>query len=330
MVSLLTITDPYNRPVLNIRIAVNGACNLSCFFCHSEGEYTIFKCSKKETTRELTPNEISQVVRVAAEFGVKEVKITGGEPLLRKDINEIISAINSIPGIKDISMVTNGLLLEKKAYGLKKSGLRRANVSLHSLKSEVYSTITGYRKMDGPERVIRGIKAAKKAGLNPVKINFVVLKGLNEDEIDDMIELSARLKVPIQFIEYHEPKGFSSQIFRGYYYPLRNLEKELESKAVRIYQRRMHARKRYYLPNGAEVEVIRPMFNPEFCANCTRIRVTHEGEFKPCLMREDNHVNFLKAFESENSIEELKKLFLEAVNRREPYYKSPIEVEVSV
>lgn len=326
--SLLVVTDPYGRPVLNLRIAVNGECNLFCFFCHSEGEFAVLKCSKKDIKRELTPREIALITRVAAEFGVREVKITGGEPLLRRDIEEIVSAISSTPGIEDVSMVTNGLLLEKKAFGLRKAGLKRVNVSLHSLKPEVYSTITGYRKRDGPQRVLNGIKRAKEAGLNPVKINFVVLKGLNVDEIDDMMELSAELGVPIQFIEYHEPKGYASHIFRMYYYPLNKLEKKLEESAVRIHHRRMHGRKRYYLPNGAEVEVVRPMFNPNFCSNCTRLRVTHDGEFKPCLMRDDNHVSFLEAFNSPDPLTKLREYFLEAVSRREPYYKFPVEVEI--
>jgi len=330
MVILLVIRDRYNRPVLNLRIAVNGSCNLSCFFCHNEGEYSVLKCSKKELRRELTPKEIFLITKVAAEFGVREVKITGGEPLLRRDIGEIISAISSVKGIEDISMVTNGLLLEKKAYQIASAGLKRINVSLHSLKPDTYSAITGYKSKDGPQRIIRGIKVAKASGLNPVKINFVVLKGLNDDEIYDMIEFSANMGVPVQFIEYHEPRGFSSMIFKTYYYSLRKLEKELESIAVRVYQRRMHARKRYYLPNGAEIEVVRPMFNPDFCANCTRLRVTNEGEFKPCLMRDDNHVNFLDAFQSKDPIKKIREYFIEAVNRREPYYKYPVEVEVGV
>ncbi len=328
MVQNLVITDPYGRPVLNLRIAVNSACNLACFFCHGEGEFKPLKCYKSIENKELSMEQILSVVEIAANYGVREVKITGGEPLLRNDIIEIVRGISSIKGIEEVSMVTNGLLLEKTAWRLKDAGLKRANVSLHSLKPEVYSKITGYRKKDGPKRVLNGVIEGINAGLDPVKINFVVLKGLNNDEIEKMIGLSGELGIPVQFIEYHEPKGFASPVFRKYYYPLSELEEALEKRAERIRVRKMHNRKRYYLSNGAEIEVVRPMFNPGFCANCTRLRVTSEGEFKPCLMRNDNHVKFIHVFNGENSIEKLKVLFEEAVKRREPYYKFPMEVDV--
>ena len=314
--------------MLNLRIAVNDICNLNCFFCHGEGEFKPLHCTKGDSLEEMSKEQILEVVRVAAGFGVEEIKITGGEPLLRRDIVELVEGIAKIPGIREVSMVTNGLLLEEYAFPLKKAGLKRINVSLHSLKPYVYSKITGYKGKDGPKRVINGILKAIEAGLDPVKINFVVLKGLNVDEIEHMIKISSVFGTPIQFIEYHEPKAFQSAIFRSFYYPLQKLEYELEKRAEKVEVRRMHHRKRFYLRNGAEVEIVRPMFNPEFCANCTRMRVTSSGEFKPCLMRSDNHVRFIQAFNGENPVEELKKLFIEAVKRREPYYKYPMEVDV--
>ena len=268
------------------------------------------------------------VAKVAAEFGVREIKLTGGEPLLRPDIIQLVKELSSIPGIKEVSMVSNGILLKKYAKSLKEAGLKRINVSLHSLKPEIYREITRTFYKDGPSLVLAGIKEALNVGLYPVKINMVVLKGLNVDEIWDFINLSAELRTPIQFIEYHEPRGFKSEVFRKYYYPLAKLEKELETISERVTERRMHGRKRFYLKNGAEVEVVRPMFNPNFCAKCTRLRVTSEGEFKPCLMRDDNHVDFYDAFESSDPYEKLKEYFIEAVKRREPYYKYPVGVEV--
>ncbi|MGQ4892364.1 MAG: GTP 3',8-cyclase MoaA [Candidatus Njordarchaeia archaeon] len=324
----MVLYDSYGRPVLNLRIAVNDICNLNCFFCHGEGEFKPLHCTKGDSVEEMTKEQILTVVKVAASFGVREIKITGGEPLLRRDIVELVEGIAKTPGIKEVSMVTNGLLLEKYAFDLKEAGLKRVNVSLHSLKPEIYAKITGYKGRDGPKKVIRGILKGIKAGLNPVKINFVVLKGLNVDEIEHMIKISSVFKTPVQFIEYHEPKAFQSAIFRNFYYPLQKLEYDLEKRAIKVEIRRMHHRKRFYLSNGAEVEIVRPMFNPEFCANCTRMRVTSNGEFKPCLMRSDNHVPFIQAFNGGNPIDELKRLFIEAVKRREPYYKYPVEVDV--
>ncbi len=314
--------------MLNLRIAVNSECNLNCFFCHSEGEYPILRCQKKEAFRRLTAEQIILVAKVAADFGVNEIKITGGEPLLRKDIIEIVRGLSSIPGIREVSMVSNGILLEKFASSLKNAGLKRINVSLHSLNPEIYRRITRTYYKNGPEIVLNGIKKALEAGLYPVKINVVVLKDLNHYEIWDFIKLSADLGTPVQFIEYHEPKEVKSKVFRDHYYPLLPLEKKLEKIAERLIVRRMHGRKRFYLKNGAEVEIVRPMFNPEFCAKCTRLRVTSNGEFKPCLMRSDNHVDFYSAFLSDDPEEKLKEYFLEAVHRREPYYKYPVEVEL--
>jgi len=313
-----------------LRIAVNSECNLRCFFCHAEGEFTPLRCSVKKVDHKLSKEQIVKVVEIAASFGVKDVKITGGEPLLRNDIVDIVRGIASLDGIREVSMVTNGLLLEKFAEDLYNAGLKRVNVSLHSLKPEIYSKITGYRKDDGPDRVLNSIKKGLEVGLFPVKINVVVLKGLNDNEIWDFIDLSAKLRTPVQFIEYHEPPGLNSSVFKNFYYPLKPLELELEKISYDVKIRRMHHRKRFYLKNGAEVEIVRPMFNPDFCANCTRLRVTADGEFKPCLMRDDNHVRFIHVFEGDNVEEELKKLFLEANNRREPFYKFKDILEVSM
>ena len=203
------------------------------------------------------------------------------------------------------------------ALDLKKSGLDRVNVSLPVLDPEKYSFITGYKGKDGVNKVIDGIKQAINVGLNPVKINVVVLNGINNDELNKFIDLGYRLGAVIQFIELQDPNGFSSEFFKKYYYPLNKLENELSKIAEKIYVREMHNRKRYMLSNGVEVEVVRPMFNRDFCMHCNRIRLTHFGEFKPCLMRDDNHVAINGSL---RDIEEIEKAFIEAVKRREPYF----------
>ena len=313
----MLLHDRFGRYIKNLRISVTPLCNLNCFYCHREGIYSFYHCIKeKRTKRLLSADEIKKVVRVTTEFGIREVKLTGGEPLLREDILTIIERIREIRQIIDISLVTNGHFLENLAYKLKESGLDRINVSLPSLNSEKYSFITGYTKKDGVDKVLKGIKNAVEAGLKPVKINIVVLKGINDNEISDYIDLANKVNASVQFIELQDPNGFNSKFFSKYFYPLKDLETQLEKDAEKVIVREMHHRKRFII-NGTEIEIVRPMFNREFCMHCTRIRITAEGEFKPCLMRDDNHIDFSAYIDNENM---LRQKFLEAVLRREPYF----------
>ena len=317
----MVLFDRFGRPIYDLRIAVTAECNLDCIFCHREGIWSesFYKCFKRPgATQYLTPEVIQKVVKVAADFGVKSVKITGGEPLLRPDIVEIIDRISAINSIKDLSMVTNGLLLRFFAKKIKKAGLKRINVSLHSLNEETYKRVTRSKSKDNIRNIIEGIEIAKDSGLNPVKVNVLILKGYNEKEINDFLKFGAELGVVLQFIELQEPNGYQSEFFRDHFYSLESLEKQLEKEASKIIVREMQHRRRYILPSGLEVELVRPMFNPDFCAHCTRLRVTATGEFKPCLMRDDNHVPFLDVISNE---EALKERFLEAVKRREPFFK---------
>ena len=314
----MIIHDRFGRTVKNLRISVTPACNLNCIYCHREGLYSLYHCIKGDASRRpLTPDEIKAIVKTLVKYGIREVKLTGGEPLLRRDITEIIRKIREIKEIKDISLVTNGHFLNDRALELKESGLDRVNVSLPALDPEKYSFITGYKRSDGVDRVINGIKRAIEVGLDPVKINVVVLRDINSGELDRFINLGEELGAVIQFIELQDPNGFKSDFFKKYYYSLSELENKLSRKAKKIYVREMHNRKRFMLDNGVEVEVVRPMFNRDFCMHCNRIRLTYFGEFKPCLMRDDNHVPINGSFSDPGEIE---KAFLKAVKIREPYF----------
>lgn len=303
------VCDSYGRPVTNLRISLTQRCNLNCFYCHREGESI--------SDVEMTPDEIDAIVGVATEFGICRFKITGGEPLLREDIGEIIPKIASKPEVEEISMTTNGSFLAEKAEALAKAGLHRVNVSLDSTNPLTYNRITGGGDAGS---VIKGIKAAIKAGLGPVKINMVILQTLNESDITEMIEFAREAGAVLQLIELVSV-GMDTGTYLKYHYDLRDVEDELSRLAQRINVRRlMHNRKIYLLP-GVKVEVVRPMDNTEFCAHCTRIRLTSDGKLKPCLMRNDNLVDILTPLRSGASRESLRKLFLEAVMRREPYFK---------
>jgi cyclic pyranopterin phosphate synthase len=302
------IKDIYGRVVTSVRISVIQSCNLRCFYCHHEGEGS-------SRHIEMTPEEIQRIARVAASFGVSKVKLTGGEPLLRGDILEIVRGIKSVPRISEVSMTTNGTLLTNLANSLKESGLVRVIVSLHTLEPETYELITGRNAL---ERVVAGIKAALKAGLSPVKVNMVILKGINDCQIKNMIDFAEKNAVVLQLIELES--AIEDGLYQKYHSDLSQIEDELERRAEKIRIRRMHHRRKYLLPRGVEVEVVRPMHNTEFCEYCNRIRVTSDGRLKPCLFRSDNLVDFLGPMRNGSTEEALRELFVEAVKRRKPFF----------
>jgi cyclic pyranopterin phosphate synthase len=290
------LKDSYNRPVSNLRVSLTPKCNLSCIYCHKEGE--------KSPKDQLSAEEIAEILRVAAKFEIRSVKFTGGEPLLRPDLLEIVQ---SVPAGMESSLTTNGTLLADLAPGLKSSGLRRVNVSLDSLNPETYNKITGTDKLSD---VLDGIAAALDVGLTPVKLNMVVLAGVNDNEVDDFLAyVRGNRNLVLQLIELMH---FNNCNYHG---DLNGLEETLASRSKQIITRRMHHRKKYCL-DGAEVEVVRPLHNTEFCAFCNRLRVTSDGKFKPCLLRTDNHVETRGKKGAE-----LEALFQKAVSLREPFYK---------
>jgi len=302
------IKDPYGRTLTSMRISITQRCNLRCFYCHQEGEGSVGRI-------EMAPGEIQRIVGVAASFGLTKVKLTGGEPLLRSDILRIVRGIKSVPGISEVSMTTNGTLLTNLAKSLKEADLTRVNVSLDTLEPETYKLITGTNAL---ERVIVGIKDALKAGLSPVKVNMVVLKGVNDDQIWRMIDFAKNNNVILQLIELES--AIEDDLYRRYHSDLTQIEDELKRRAEKIRVRRMHHRKKYLLPGGVEVEVVKPMHNTEFCKYCNRIRVTSNGRFKPCLFRSNNLVDFLDLMRNGASDEALRDLFVKAVKRREPFF----------
>jgi cyclic pyranopterin phosphate synthase len=293
---IVILKDPYNRPVSNLRVSLTNKCNLSCIYCHKEGE--------KSPKDQLSAEEIAETLRVAAKFEIRSVKFTGGEPLLRPDLLEIVQ---SVPAGMESSLTTNGTLLADLASGLKSSGLRRVNVSLDSLNPETYKKITGIDKLSD---VLDGITAALDVGLTPVKLNMVVLEGINDNEVDDFLAyVRGNRNLVLQLIELMH---FNDCNYHG---DLNGLEEMLASRSKQIITRRMHHRKKYCL-DGAEVEVVRPLHNTEFCAFCNRLRVTSDGKLKPCLLRTDNHVEIRGKKGAE-----LEALFQKAVSMREPFFK---------
>jgi cyclic pyranopterin phosphate synthase len=291
----MTLVDPFGRKATGLRVALTSRCNLRCIYCHHEGE----KSHHNEISRSMAVN----VAKAAASLGMRSIKFTGGEPLIRLDLEDIIS---EMPASLDLSLTTNGIFLADRAKSLADAGLDRINISLDSLSPEIYKSITGCKNGD-LDRVIHGIDAAKNAGLQPIKLNVVVLKQ-NELEIPQLIEFSKSKGLILQLIELMDLKGLriSGDIER--------IETQLQASADRVITRDMHRRKKYFL-DGAEVEVVRPMDNTEFCANCTRLRVTSDGKIKPCLLRNDNLIKIDSC-----DCEKIKEQLLAANERREPYF----------
>ena len=303
------IKDLCGRVVDNLRVSVTQRCNLQCFYCHKEGE-------NYSAVREMTPKEVERVVRIAIHQGIGKVKLTGGEPLLRSDIVEIVRRLASIPGLQEVAMTTNGILLRDLAGPLKEVGLARVNVSLGTLDPATYRQITG---VDAVNRVTKGILEAAIVGLSPIKVNMVLLKGMNDDAILTMIDFTRENGLILQVIEYESPLP-ATEAYEQFHANLDIVEETLQKMAVQTVVRRMHKRRKYLLEGGGEVEIVRPMHNTTFCRSCRRLRITSDGKFKPCLFRNDNLVDFLTSIRDGASDVEIGALLIEAVKRRTPYF----------
>ena len=263
-----------------LRISVTDKCNLKCFYCRPDNSPFIYK---KEY---LTYEEIYKLVKIMSKFGLEKVRITGGEPLIRPNLEELIKLISSIPKIKDISLTTNGLTLSKHAESLKKAGLKRINVSIDSLIPERFYQITKGNLND----VLEGIKRAKEVGLEPIKVNIVAIKGLNDDEVLDFVEFAKEYGVEIRFIEMMpigaEQVNWSLDKVR-YLDSIKNKIEEAYGKLIPSFSIGSGAARVYKIPKiNVKIGFITPLSNP-FCDGCSKLRLTAEGNIKLCLRTDE-------------------------------------------
>ena len=303
------IEDNFNRPIISLRLSITNRCNINCLYCHHDGMVP--------SNKEMTPEEIFKILKVSKNIGVEKIRFSGGEPLIRKDIVEIIEKTSSLD-FKDISITTNGIFLKKYARSLFNAGLNRVNVSFDTLNPETYEMITSKNYLNEAKE---GILEAVDVGLNPVKINMVLMKGINENEIMDMFKFSKKNGLILQLIELMKSENCDDNSFsEEYHFDMGPLEEDLEKIASDIKTREfMQDRKKYYIDDG-EIEIVRPMDNTRFCENCTRLRITPEGKIKPCLLRNDNLTDLIGPLRKKSSEKELEKIFLEGINNRKPYY----------
>ena len=302
------VHDKYERPILSLRITLTNRCNVNCLYCHHDGMV--------KSHDEMTADELYTICKIAKKIGVRKIRLSGGDPLVRKDIVEIVEKIASLD-FKDISLTTNGVLLGKYAQDLKDAGLDRVNVSLDTLNRDTYKYVTN---MDYLNEAKNGILKAVEVGLYPVKINMVVMKDINTNEIKDMFDFCKSNGIILQLIELIESENCDDDKFNAdYHYPLDSIEKRLSDIADDVRERKfMQGRKKYYINDG-EIEIVRPVDNSKFCANCSRLRITPDGKIKPCLLRNDNLVELISYIRNGESEEKLEEIFLNGINKREPF-----------
>ena len=297
------LVDAFGREVTDIRISVTKRCNFGCIYCHDEGLGPVLR-PRMPHDEEMTVDEVERIVRVAREFDIRSVKFTGGEPLVRQDMEAIVD--RTVRQIDDVSMTTNGSMLAHRAEALRDAGLKRVNVSVDSLDPKAFQDI---RKGD-LQPVLRGIQEALRVGLKPVKLNMVVFERTLPfiPQMIDFIGHGEGLK--LQLIQFMPELVDHAQ----WMVDIGGVKKWLEARADEVLVREMHHR-RIYLFNGAEVEVVDPVYNAEFCMNCHRIRVTHKGELKGCLNRNDDLIPT-----RDLDLEGLRDAFRRVVADRVPYY----------
>ena len=308
------LVDSWQRQINYLRISVTDLCNLNCVYC-SAG--SVARLSHDDILRY---EEIQRIVRIAASMGITKVRLTGGEPLARPDFVRLVAMIAEINGIDDIAVTTNGILLSKYARELKEAGLSRVNISLDTLKRERFKQITGGDKLAA---VLAGIKAAHRTGLEPVKINVVVMRDKNEDEILDFGRKTIDDGWNVRFIEFMPfgtcgTDGVETVPTSEIYEKLQVLGK-LEA----ITGPAGNGPAKYFQFSGAKGSVgfITPM-TEHFCATCNRLRMTSDGHLRPCLLGNDE-ISLKEALRSGAGDDEIKRLIQHAVNiKREEHHLS--------
>ncbi|GIO44700.1 GTP 3',8-cyclase MoaA [Paenibacillus apis] len=301
------LIDPFGREHHYLRISVTDRCNLRCVYCMPEEGMEF-----EPADHILTYEEIADVVRVIAEMGIRKVRLTGGEPLVRKELEKLVAMIAAIPGIEDIALTTNGIFLAPRAALLKEAGLTRVNISLDSLKPERFKMIT---RGGDVQKVLNSIDACAKAGLSPIKLNVVLMNGLNDDEIADFIEMTRERDIHVRFIEYM-PIGHNDAQWKKLYLPLTRVKEVCEERqwkfsAVSSVQGSGPS-ENYRLEGAAgSFGLIHPV-SEHFCQTCNRLRLTADGYIKPCLA-------WTEQFQVRSVIgddEAIRQMFLEALGTK--------------
>jgi cyclic pyranopterin phosphate synthase len=273
------LVDPLGRTIDYVRLSVSDKCNLRCFYCLPKGHRDF--ADREEF---LSFDEIERVIGAFTYLGVRRVRITGGEPLVRKNLSELAFRLSALPGVEDLSLSTNAMLLAENARSLRTAGVQRLNISLDTLRVDRFLEITGN---DGLDKVMDGLMAAKAAGFSPIKINMLVLRGRNDDEIGDMVEFCIKHEFNLRFIETM-PVGAAGRKATSHYVDLNEIRTEL-SKDYDLVPSVMPGGgpARYYRINGSGLHLgfITPI-SQHFCETCNRVRLSADGTLHLCLGQE--------------------------------------------
>lgn len=301
----MELRDKFERVIDYLRISITDRCNLRCVYCMPRSGVKLF-----EHREILTYEEITRVADIAASLGVRKLRITGGEPLVRKNISYLIASLKAIKGIEDISLTTNGILLEKYARGLADAGLNRINISLDTLSPERYREIT---RGGDISLVLKGIDAAEEAGLLPIKINMVPIRNLNDDEVPDFARMTLTTPRHVRFIEFM-PIGSRDLWSDEKYISTDELRKTVEKigplTPVRL---RKNGPAKYFRLEGAPGVIgFISALTHHFCGDCNRLRLTADGRLRPCLFSE-TEIDLKPALRMQSSDKEIGRLLRLAI-----------------
>ncbi len=282
----MLLRDSYNRPIRDLRVSLTDRCNFRCFYCLPHGEPPIAPKEKM-----LSYEEIEYVCDIFVGLGIEKIRLTGGEPMLRRDIETIIRKLTRLrdSGLQDLALTTNGYYLPERAQSLKDAGLDRVTISLDSLKRDVFKRMTGVDVLD---KVLAGIAAAKSAKLEPIKINAVIVRGHNEDEVADFAAFAREYDVKMRFIEFM-PLDSGHEWAREDVVSGKEIRERINERfpLVRVeVARGSDTSSRYRFADGApgEIGIIAPVTEP-FCGACSRIRLTADGQIRTCLFSTVEH-----------------------------------------
>lgn len=287
------LLDSFGRQITYLRVSVTDRCNFRCVYCMPADGIAL-----QDRRDILHYEEIAEIVRVAASEGVREVRLTGGEPLVRRDLPDLVRMLAAIPGIEDLSLTTNGILLDRLAADLAAAGLKRINVSLDTLDPARFQRIT---RGGDFSRVLDGLEKAEKAGLKPIKINTVVMRGVNDDELESIARLTLDRPWNVRFIELmpvgnQAPWGEGFPLPESMYFPIQHMLARLTPLGLEPIHEKVGSgpARAYRLRDAAgSIGFISPL-GESFCADCNRLRLTADGHLRPCLMS-DTEIALLPA-----------------------------------
>jgi cyclic pyranopterin phosphate synthase len=305
---MVSLVDPFGRNIEYLRLSVTDRCDLRCFYCIPH-QFQGFE----EPEHWLTFDEIERVVAAFAELGVEKIRITGGEPLVRKNIPQLAGRLSAIPGINDLSLSTNAVQLSRHANALREAKVSRVNVSLDSLKPQRFKQITNGGKL---EKVLSGIMSAKEAGFHPIKINMVVMKDINDDEVQDMVNFCIKHDFTLRFIETM-PVGATGRDATNHYLSLDTVKQQLQQQFDLIPGVMPGGGPaRYMQVAGSDLKIgfITPI-SQHFCETCNRVRLSVDGTLYLCLGQDDK-MELRPLLRAGANQDDLKHAIREAITRK--------------